>query len=892
MKKITFIFVCLMALFQLSAQPLKIVGGDQIDISDAPYIVSIELDGERQYCGGVILNCEWILTAGHCILDLATDRRNDLVIHAGSTDQTDDENGQRIGVAEIITHPLATNSPINEFDIALIRLSSPLNLSNNIQAIEFATPSNTTLADIAPGQNVFISGWGVTEDSDEPVDLLRGVSIPIISREEANNLLPDDSNQVIDGFHIAVFETNTGAGSTDSGGPAIIEVDGEPMLVGIASWTYPPYGQFPTTYVSVRNFTEFIESNITEPICPSFCLGLDYQLVDTEGVPTTEYCPGEDVFVDVLNILDTDEYYIDLWTEEADGDLDWISGIGWVQSSSPDGINIVDLFENNPKGPVTFEEGVTYVVKIAIATPACGWIEILREFTFRRLPLEPADYIFQDENGNEKTTFCVGEDIWVDGSPTIGENRYEIYAWRLEDDGDKIWFGSLGSFNGNMGQVNISAGFANLNAPRYFDPGKYLLTIVYYSADECIDRTPIEKEFEVECCEGFLDASFSVETTVLNDNNFSIKAVDFKTYGNQDVVHEWYLLDASSRDVIASSIGGFQFNHAERSTSYYFVHKLRTPCGEICYVVAIIYPIGGPLNTGGWSFDCSIVDLDCPTTAPLATLNCNSGAINWNQVPNADGYVLRIYYDQGECCDTPLSQPDEVVSFSYNQRSYYSSELANAKCVTIQIGVRCEGEITWGSPRCTECCSLDEAPTDLAFNCLTNQGSFSEVAGAESYVVEVTSNDRDCFCKNSDQESKTTLQLGRATNFALNSNSRCFSIRVGAICKGVTVWSNKECYDCFDIMPRGIEISTETLRDLTIVPNPGTTMVRVQVPSISEVEGVYTIQSLTGSVLGQQKGSSLGLDVDVSTYPNGVYLIKFVSENGYSTEVQKLVVQH
>ena len=50
----------------LVAQIGNIFGGTPIDISDAPYQVSLEFGGNHG-CGGAIINSEWVLTAGHCI---------------------------------------------------------------------------------------------------------------------------------------------------------------------------------------------------------------------------------------------------------------------------------------------------------------------------------------------------------------------------------------------------------------------------------------------------------------------------------------------------------------------------------------------------------------------------------------------------------------------------------------------------------------------------------------------------------------------------------------------------------------------------------------------------------------------------------------------------------
>lgn len=50
----------------ISIEDVRIVGGDDIDISEAPYQVSLVNKG-RHSCGGTIISEDIIVTAAHCI---------------------------------------------------------------------------------------------------------------------------------------------------------------------------------------------------------------------------------------------------------------------------------------------------------------------------------------------------------------------------------------------------------------------------------------------------------------------------------------------------------------------------------------------------------------------------------------------------------------------------------------------------------------------------------------------------------------------------------------------------------------------------------------------------------------------------------------------------------
>ena len=148
----------------LVAQIGNIFGGTPIDISDAPYQVSVELNGGHG-CGGAIINSEWVLSAGHCYDGV---QLGNLMVHAGATDQTNNNIGQRVEVDQIIFHPdyaPFSGLTVATHDLALLHLSTPLCFNENVQPVVFATPANTSPDDVAPGTATFITGWG---DLDVP----------------------------------------------------------------------------------------------------------------------------------------------------------------------------------------------------------------------------------------------------------------------------------------------------------------------------------------------------------------------------------------------------------------------------------------------------------------------------------------------------------------------------------------------------------------------------------------------------------------------------------------------------------------------------------------------------------------------------------------------------
>lgn len=394
-------------------------------------------------------------------------------------------------------------------------------------------------------------------------------------------------------------------------------------------------------------------------------------------------------------------------------------------------------------GPFNIQNGITahwgwldqskrYYVKHGIWSPDCY------EWRETRIPVEPfyvdpADFTINDEDGIANDTFCVGDDIWVDGTATIGEDRYNIHAWRIVD-GEKQWFGSLGWFFGDMTQVNISEEFANLANPQYFNPGEYLLTIAFANPSQCEVWTPIEKEFKVECCDDDgLDASFVVD--VSQGNIYTVNG--FNTYSNHDVEHQWYLFTStdnilSQDDTFVASGSGTSFTHTATNSDlfYIFIHKIVSECGEICFGVVQYQDDVKSLeeNMARARIDCSILDEFCLTLSPT-NLQIDGASLSWDPVPGAIGYIIEStpFWPINCRCDYPVS-----IATIETEETNVELPISEGRCFVVQIRARCsDGTISepsdWlcvgggGKPKSFQEASISPNPTsgDMVFNIRT-----------------------------------------------------------------------------------------------------------------------------------------------------------------------------
>ncbi|XP_071486382.1 uncharacterized protein [Diadema antillarum] len=211
--------------------PLKpealIVGGELAQDGEYPWIASLQ-EFDHHICGATLIAPNLLLTAAHCIEVL-----NDASIYSalmGTNNVYDHpETAQAATAEEIFLHP-NYDREFTDFDIAVIRLQTPMNLTDYVTTA--CLPTRDMKSVFERERTVTMSGWGTLYQGGRLTDQLREVSVPLVNltqcREEYKPF-PITDNMICTGPKEGGKDSCQG----DSGGPTVTKEGDRWWLVGV-----------------------------------------------------------------------------------------------------------------------------------------------------------------------------------------------------------------------------------------------------------------------------------------------------------------------------------------------------------------------------------------------------------------------------------------------------------------------------------------------------------------------------------------------------------------------------------------------------------------------------------------------------------------------------------
>ncbi len=248
----TFLATAALAL-GIAAPAQAVVGGNDADPGEYPYVAHIVIDRAFQ-CTGTLVTPNHVVTAAHCssivpgaIANVPIGQPGQLIELSIGAHQTpsasltrgyQSDGEKHVGKAVFVSPGWAGLGSVSH-DVAIVELDTP----SALPPVKIASAAERSLW--TAGTLATIAGFGVTESGGDQPDVLQEARVPIVADKVAAEAYPyfvdgvdplfggfENKTQVAAGYPEGGVDTCQG----DSGGPLLVSAGTEMRLVGDTSY--------------------------------------------------------------------------------------------------------------------------------------------------------------------------------------------------------------------------------------------------------------------------------------------------------------------------------------------------------------------------------------------------------------------------------------------------------------------------------------------------------------------------------------------------------------------------------------------------------------------------------------------------------------------------------
>ncbi|GAB0179010.1 coagulation factor X [Grus japonensis] len=206
----------------------RIVGGDECHLGECPWQAVLLNEAGEEFCGGTILNENFILTAAHCM-----NQSKELKVVVGEVDREKKEQSETMHTVDKILVHSKYIAETYDNDIALIKLKEPIVFSEYVIAacLPEADFANEVLMNQRSGM---VSGFGREFEGGRLSKKLKVLEVPYVDRSTCKQ---STNFAITENMFCAGYETEQkDACQGDSGGPHVTRYKDTYFVTGIVSW--------------------------------------------------------------------------------------------------------------------------------------------------------------------------------------------------------------------------------------------------------------------------------------------------------------------------------------------------------------------------------------------------------------------------------------------------------------------------------------------------------------------------------------------------------------------------------------------------------------------------------------------------------------------------------